>query len=86
MWVSESFPTLPALLGFLNDRRLRADRCKVVAARDAEGAQVFHLLYQTDGDGERERAAAAAEEEEALGADEAVGAAEAIVAGAQREE
>jgi hypothetical protein len=85
MWVAESFATLQALLGFLNDRRLRADRCKVVAARDAEGAQVFHLLYQTEGDGERERATAA-EQDEALGADEAVGAAEAIVAGARREE
>jgi hypothetical protein len=83
MWVLESFATVELLLRFLNERRVRADRCKVVAARDAAGGQVFHLLLQAEDDGDG--GAAVVEAGEAIGAGEAVDAAEAIVAGAQRQ-
>lgn len=89
MWAAESFATLELLLGFLNERRIRASRCKVVVARDAEGAQRFHLLFQIEDDPLLEMAAVAqAETEPLVGADgdDAVDAAEAIIAEAQRDE
>ena len=88
MWTSESFATLELLVAFLNDRRIGADRCKVVVARDDEGAQVFHLLYQMLEDAVGVGAVAQAEAEALDGtdADDAVGAAEAIIAEASRDE
>ena len=87
MWHSESFTTLQLLLGFLNDRRIRASHCKVVVARDRNGAQVFHLLYQTEDDPLAEMATVAqAEADPFRNGDDAVDAAEAIIADAQRDE
>ena len=87
MWTSESFATIELLLAFLNDRRIPASRCKVAVARDRDGAQVFHLLYQTEDDPLAEMAAVAqAEADPFRDADDAVDAAEAIIADAQRDE
>ena len=89
MWASESFGTLQLLIDFLNDRGLDAGRCKVVVVREDGGDQLFHLLYQVDGETGQALAAVAAEEADALppvDAGDAVGAAQAIIAEAQREE
>lgn len=46
MWISASFSSLPDLLAFLNARRLPPGAFHVVVARDDDGVQVFHILYQ----------------------------------------
>ncbi len=89
MWASESFSTLELLINFLNDRGLDAGRCKVVVVREDGGDQLFHLLYQLDDEPGQALAAVTVEEADALppvDADDAVGAAQAIIAEAQREE
>ncbi len=89
MWASESFATLALLIDFLNDRGIDAARCKVVVVREDDGDQLFHLLYQVDGEPGLAMAATAVEEAGALppvAADDAVGAAQAIIAEAQRED
>lgn len=89
MWVSERFPTIDLLLAFLNDRRIRADRCKIVAVTEPGGTRLFHLLHQPDDDPMLELAAVAQAEADPLAGgdiDDAVDAAEAIIAGAQRDE
>ena len=88
MWTSESFATLELLLAFLNDHRIRAERCKIVVADDNNGSQVFYLLYQTDEGPELAAVAAQAEADPLEGADagDAVDAAEAIIAEAHRDE
>ncbi len=89
MWASESFGTLELLINFLNDRDLDAGRCKVVVVREDGGDQPFHLLYQLDDEPRQALAAVTVEEADALppvDADDAVGAARAIIAEAQREE
>ena len=46
MWTSASFGSLPDLLAFLNTRRLAPGAFQVVAAREDDGMQVFHVLYR----------------------------------------
>ena len=46
MWISASFSSLPDLLAFLNARRLAPGAFHVVVARDDDGVQFFHVLYQ----------------------------------------
>ena len=84
----ESFATIELLIDFLNDRRLAADQCKIVAARDDDNAQVFHVLYvQFEGVlAEVAVAQVGLEQPSADDADDAVDAAEAIIADAQRDE
>ncbi len=89
MWASESFGTLELLIDFLNDRRLDAARCKVAVARDDNGDELYHLLYQVDDEPGQALATVAVEEVDAVppvDADDAVGAVQAIIAEAQREE
>lgn len=49
MWQSETFPTIAALVAALNRRGLAAADCKVVAADDGRGGDMFHLLFVEDG-------------------------------------
>lgn len=86
MWVAERFPSLELLLDFLNDRAIRAERCKVVVDAGSEGGGRWHLLYQPEEDGGARLTAVAAVEAEAPEGDEAVASAEAIIADAQRDE
>lgn len=88
MWMLESFATIELLIDFLNDRRLTADQCKIVAARDDDGNQVFHVLYQSLESVLAEVAVAQAgiDQPSADDAEDAVDAAEAIIADAQRDE
>jgi hypothetical protein len=84
MWVTESFSSLELLLDFLNDRRIVAERCKVVFVPGADGVGVWHLIYQVE---EGERGLAAVAEEDALVvANDAVASAEAIISDAQRDD
>ncbi len=46
MWTSVSFATLSDLIVFLNARRLPPGAFHVVVARDDDGVQLFHLLFQ----------------------------------------
>ncbi len=84
----ESFATIELLVDFLNDRRLPADQFKVVAARDEDGNQVFHVLYTAREAVLAEVAVAQAgrDQSTAEDAEDAVDAAEAIIADAQRDE
>ncbi len=86
MWVAERFPSLELLLDFLNDRPLRAERCKVVAVSEAAGGAIWHLLYQPEEEPSDALAAVAAIEADAPLPDDAIASAEAIIADAQREE
>ena len=89
MWVAERFPSLELLLDFLNDRAMRAERCKVVAVPEAAGGAVWHLLYQPEeepSDALAAVAAVAAIEADAPLPDDAIASAEAIIADAQRED
>ncbi len=88
-WVSESFVSFDLMLMFLNDRAIRPDRCKLLVSRDAQGAQLFHVVFQTGGDDDLAMAAVAQAEAEGLDtedAGEAVDAAEAILQEATRDE
>jgi hypothetical protein len=87
-WSTVSFPTIDLLVAYLNEHGIRAGQCKIVVARDTDGAQVFHLLLDRDAPGRPPIAAAVAEPDPLVEAEveEAVGAAEAIIAGAQRDE
>ncbi len=91
MWSVESFRTLDLLVAFLNDRKLRASHCKVVAGTNEGGESIYHLLYETDIDDSGLQAREAAVEVELLpvagteGGD-AVDLAEQIIHDAQREE
>ncbi len=84
----ESFATIELLVDFLNDRRLPADQFKVVAARDEDGNQVFHVLYTAPETVMAEVAVAQVglEQTAAEDVEDAVDAAEAIIADAQRDE
>ncbi len=88
MWMLESFATIELLVDFLNDRRLSADQFKVVAARDEEDNQVFHVLYAARETVLAEVAVAQVglESSATEDAEDAVDAAEAIIADAQRDE
>lgn len=88
-WVSESFVTLDLMLMFLNDRAIRPERSKLLVSRDAEGAQLFHVIFQTGDDDDREMATVARAEAESIDTgdvEEAVDAAEAILHEANRDE
>ena len=86
MWVAERFPSLELLLDFLNDRAMRAERCKVVAVPEAAGGAVWHLLYQPEEEPSDALTAVAAIEADAPLPDDAIASAEAIIADAQRED
>ena len=88
MWLSESFTTLELLLAFLNDRRIRPEQCKVVVTHDDANAEVFHVLYRLGDEVVVSAAVAQAEADPLDGADadNAVDAAEAIIAEAHRDE
>ena len=88
MWASESFGTLALLIDFLNDRRIDAARCKVIVVSEDGGGSLFHLLYQSDDEPGPALAAVAAEEADVPPVDvgDAVGAAQAIIAEAQRDD
>ncbi len=66
MWTLESFRTLDLLVAFLNDRKLRADHCKVVAGPGESGEPIYHLLYETDIDDQGFQAREAAVESDLL--------------------
>ncbi len=66
MWTLESFRTLDLLVAFLNDRKLRADHCKVVAGPGESGESIYHLLYETDIDDQGFQAREAAVESDLL--------------------
>jgi len=87
MWRSERFATVDLLIQFLNDHAVRADTCKVVAAPGDAATFDFILLYRPDDETESLVAVAHAEADpfDAGDADEAVDAAEAILADAQRD-
>jgi hypothetical protein len=88
-WVSESFVTFDLMLMFLNDRAIRPERCKLLVSLDADGAQLFHVVFQTGEDSDRAMATVAQAEAEVLDtedAGEAVDAAEAILLEASRDE
>jgi len=48
MWILESFRTVDLLVAFLNDRKLRSDEYKVVAAAGETGESIYHVLYEVD--------------------------------------
>ena len=84
MWVAETFPSQESLLDFLNDRRIAAERCKVVFVAAADGGGHWHLIYQAE---EHERGMAAlAEADSVVMANDAVASAEAIISDAQRDD
>jgi hypothetical protein len=87
MWVSERFSSVQSLVDALNERRISAARCKIVVSRDDADHQVFDLLVQIDDGSELVMAATA--EAEPLSADDredAVDAAEAILAEDRRKD
>lgn len=86
MWVAERFATLEQLLAYLNDRAIRAERCKVVAVAQPDGGARWHLLYQPEDDGGEGPVLVAAAEADVPVPDEAIASAEAIIADAQRDE
>ena len=91
MWTLESFRTLDLLVTYLNDRKLPASQCKVVAGIGEDGDPIYHLLYQADVDGSgRHRREAAVEagllSVSATDGGDAVNRAEQIIQDAQREE
>jgi len=88
MWRAESFPSVEAVLAFLNLRGLKPASCKLVVARDEGGGQLFHLLFVED---ERPLVGVATAEAEVEGfdgqdKDEAIDEAEAILAEARGED
>lgn len=86
-WRSERFATVDLLVQFLNDHAVRPETCKVVVAPADSTTSDFILLYQPDDDTEVLLTVAHAEADplDADDADEAVDAAEAILADAQRD-
>lgn len=88
MWVSESFRSLPLLLDFANDRRVRIERAQIVVAHDETGAEVFHLIFEPTKEPDLALTAVAvaeAEVAEPAEAEEVVDEAEAIIHDAQRD-
>lgn len=88
MWLCETVSSIELVVDFLNDQRLRPEQCKVVAAHGDEGDQIFHVLYRLGDPVLAEVAAAQAEQSPGPAVDtgDALDAAEAIIADAQRDE
>jgi hypothetical protein len=88
MWKVVSRSTIDEVAAFLTEQQLLPSDFHLVAARDSDGSQVFHILYLSERPRFDFAAVAQADEDELTvpDADEAVDAARAIIAGAQRDE
>jgi hypothetical protein len=89
MWTSETFASLDQLIGYLNEHRIRSERCKIVVVETGHGGSGFHLLIQAESDPDPQLLAVAQAETSPLPTPErgqVVDEADAIISDAQRDE